>query len=760
MRAERGRRLPRGIWALLLLVPAAWAVVLLLPGRTAVSVTASPSGLVGSVNGASLELSLPKGETPGIGQTSTYIGAAPDLGPPARWERQRTDDKALSAELVGEAATAGLMVRLDASGNGYAFVLQPGHRNTSWWHVSAGVPTAQIAGSFYRPSVWPLLSEAARQAALALTAALALLLLTQALALLWSVVTGQWSVVGGQPRFFAALRMTVGKHSAIRNPQSAILFALAGTLATAWVCLGPLQGIPHVQDDVAYLWQAKVFALGHAWVPTPPQPRFFEQGFILITDGRWFAKYPPGWPLMLVPGVLAGIPWLINPLCAGASLGLIYATGRRIYGAAAGFWAAALGLLSPFLLFMSGSFMSHPATMLAVAAALYCFERSVVSGQWSVVSHQPSALRTTHYALRTDPQLKTRFWPFATGFCLGWAFISREATAVGIAIPFIIWALLDLISTLRRPTPDPQSALRRLQSALRTPYSAILLGALPPLLVLGAVNWAQLGSPFEVAQTLVGTYDRLGFGPGFGPEPEGHTPTLGLYNALVYWRSLGDQMLGWPAALTFGPLVLALLGPRAGGASLRRRRWDLLLLGGFLGLVAVYFAWWSATTIYGPRYWYEALPFLLLLSGWGIQLLGRRAAALVFVRGGGARAARAAGVAVPALVVGLLILYDLTQVMPGQVQAYTGYNDVTASSLQRVEAAHLDNALVFVALQPEYPRRDYGKVFFANDPLLRGPVVYVRDLGPGPNRRLLPSFPGRSPYYLPLDGPPKPGVGP
>ena len=93
-------------------------------------------------------------------------------------------------------------------------------------------------------------------------------------------------------------------------------------------------------------------------------------------------------------------------ICAGGSLGLIYATGRRIYGAAAGFWAATFGLLSPFLRFMSGSYMSHTATMLCVAAALYCFQRPSVSN--------------------------TSVWPLATGFSPRWALISRPAAAACI----------------------------------------------------------------------------------------------------------------------------------------------------------------------------------------------------------------------------------------------------------------------------------------------------------------------------------------
>jgi hypothetical protein len=184
------------------------------------------------------------------------------------------------------------------------------------------------------------------------------------------------------------------------------------------------------------------------------------------------------------------------------------------------------------------------------------------------------------------------------------------------------------------------------------------------------------------------------------------------------------------------------------------------LLGGFLGLVGIYFAWWSATGIFGPRYWYEVLPFLLLLSGRGIQWLGEIAAG-VLARPAAAPALRLrAAWAIPSGFIALLLVFNLAQVLPGQWRAYTGYNDVSGDSLRRVAAAHLDHALVFVALQPAYPRRDYGKVFFANDPLLQGPVVYARDLGPEHNQYLRSLFPDRAAYYLPLIGPPQPGVGP
>ncbi len=809
------RALVAGMLALLLATGIAWGVALAAPSRTVVQVTITADGAVARVNDDRLTLKLSPAEAATGGHFGWYLAAlsdslyytpadpqaplvswgrlgealqlarpraywtalpapAPKGAPgggtyqPASWQILYGDptgsaataavdpgshngpDARFYAELVGGRVPAGLFIHMDAAQDGYAFIIRPERRNTGWWRVSHGVPTTLIDGDVYRPSFWAGLTDLVQELAIALTGALLLVGVVGGLALLWRALLGRQGMARAAAPVAAPDPADPPEAArSWRHWLPALGFGLAGLVAAAAICLGPLQGIPHVQDDVAYVWQAKIFALARAAVPAPPRPYFFEQGFILITDGRWFTKYPPGWPLLLVPGVWAGIPWSINPLCAGGTLALVYATGRRLYGPAAGFWAALLGLTSPFLLFMAGSFMSHTSTMFALMAAVYCFV-------WLKTVPPPPAAARRFLGL----DWRTALLSLGTGFGLSWAFISREATALGVALPFFVWSLIDIaggVRAWRRARRAAPGGTRQLIARV-APYALMVAGALPPLVVLGVVNQALLGSPFKLAQELVGSYDRLGFGPGFGPEPAGHTPALGLYNALVYLRTLQGDLFGWPPTLALAPLLIALVGTV--GSRWRQARWDLFLLGGFLGLVAIYFAWWSSTTIYGARYWYEGLPFLLLLSGRGVQLLGRGAGVLLGRAGSGRRRASWAALAPTALAVGLLVVFNLAQVMPGQVRAYTGYNDVDASALQRVEAAHLDHAVVFVALNPAFPRRDYGKVFFANDPLLRGPVIYARDVGGGGNAALMPSFPDRQPYYLPLDGPLQPGTGP
>jgi 4-amino-4-deoxy-L-arabinose transferase-like glycosyltransferase len=485
-----------------------------------------------------------------------------------------------------------------------------------------------------------------------------------------------------------------------------------------------------VQDDVGYIFQGRIFALGRSWAPTPPLPEFFQNGFIEMFSGRWFAKYPPGYPLLLAPALWAGVPWLVNALSAGVALALTYATGRRIYGLNVAAWAALLGLLSPWLIFMSGSYMSHPTTMMWIAIFLYALVRA----------------RELDFGFAVQSKIQNRGALWATkmallaGFAMGMAFITREWTALGIAAGAAMWALGDLALT---SSPARWAKLRL--------YMLMVVGAVPPLLFLLYENRQLTGDWLRLAQDLVGTYDRPGFGPGHG-DALGHTPALGVYNGLVYLRTLATVFDGWPAPLALAPLLLGLVA-WIGEKDRRRLAWDALLWSCTLGLFGAYFAWWSSTTIFGPRYWYEAMPFLLLVAGRGLDLLGRLASRAL----GPERRPRTRWL-VPGVVVALLGLYNVFQTIPVQVIAYRDYNGISVAALHNAEDAGLKNALVFVELDPAKPNRDYGKVFFANDPLLQGNIVYARDLGAAKNATLAAQFPGRMPYWLPLNGPPSPGV--
>ncbi|MBV9281272.1 MAG: glycosyltransferase family 39 protein [Chloroflexi bacterium] len=468
----------------------------------------------------------------------------------------------------------------------------------------------------------------------------------------------------------------------------------AALLATGLVSTYLLERIPHVQDSVAYLFQAKIFATGAFHVPAPPQAvqSFFMEQFLPFYNGTWFSQYPPGHPLMLMLGVLAGAPWLVEPVLSSLALGCIFFLGRRLYGAGVGALAALLGLSSPFWLFLGSSFMSHGTGLFFAATFLLCFAR--------VEDERRAA------------------WPFLAGFLAAMAFITRELTAVGVIGPFVLYVLIFRYRRWRA-------------------YLPALAGACLPLAFFLVYNWAQVGSPLSSTYTAWDQNFALGFGDHVSPLGA-FTPADGIWNIYQNQSMLAAQLFGWPygVALAFAFVPFAVCAAR---------RWDYLLLASFAGVVVVHALYWAPGLMYGPRYYYEALPALLLLTARGVVELGRLPLRVWPAFRPGRHPG--AGAVLPAVLILGLVSFNLWFYLPAQLPLYRHYNYSSAAELRAVARARVHHALVFVVSHPPGFWASYGNVFFANDPHLRGDIVYARDEG-DLNSLLYPYFPGRAHYRL------------
>jgi len=509
----------------------------------------------------------------------------------------------------------------------------------------------------------------------------------------------------------------------------ATMFCLWATLAAAWISTTVFERLPHVEDEVAFLFQARTYAAGRLVAPAPPLPEFFSIPFVIVRDGAWFGKYPPGYPLVLALGVLAGRPWLVNPLAAGLAVGLTYLLGRRVYDAQTGLLAALLLATSPFLLIQAGSFLSHVVCLAWTLLFLLGFETARRRG--SAVAG------------------------LVAGVALGMLLLSRPLTAVGVSLPFLFWAG---IASFRRPA----------QLRVYSPIAGATLAAAGLLL---GYNWLTTGHPLLFAYELWWPFDRIGFGPGISPDGS-HTLQDGWVNTRFNLRELEMYLFGWPWRLSLVPVLFALvvaLGRvlRASGylgscrvvrAIGEAARWDLALGGLALSLVAVHVAYWAGGQMYGPRYYFEASGALALLAARGLRQAGawfewvsRRV-----LKGG--RIGNVIGVGVPLALLALLIGYGLVWSGPRWFVGYRGWYGITADGLQTVEAARPENAIVFV--KAGY-WTEYAPFFVQNSPLLDGRVIYALDLGTEENRRLAEWYPGRALYVwrdgavVPLD----PGTG-
>lgn len=482
----------------------------------------------------------------------------------------------------------------------------------------------------------------------------------------------------------------------------AILLSLAAVLAAAWVAERIFEGVPHFEDEFAYSWQAKVFAQGKAYLPTPAHPKSFVTPFVVDHQGRRFSKYPPGWSLLLALGIkLGGGAW-VNPLLAGLGIWLAYALGKRVFNEPVGLLAAGLTLTSPFFLMNSGTLLNHPLGLaLSTGMAL----------AWLKAYTKP---------LSAHPWLAAA----AAALLTGGLVITRPWSAVGVTIPFAIHGLILLW------TGDRSTRLR-----------LVFFGLLAAGLAAGYLLWQGwlTGDPLLNTYTLWWEYDKIGFGAGFGPLPEGHS----LYQAWVNTRhslKIGARdLFGWGAfSWIFLPFGLW---------AARRNRKAWLAAGVFPALVIVYLAYFTSPTTLGPRYFYEGIYSLTLLTAAGIAFLagkgwrenpppGISTARWITIRFWGVAALTAS------LVMGSLFFYTPSRL--GKLYQLYGISRQDQAPFLTQQAQALAPALFIVHSEHWM---SYGALLELENPELSSPFIFAWDMTPEVDAAVAASFPDRSVFH-------------
>jgi hypothetical protein len=486
-----------------------------------------------------------------------------------------------------------------------------------------------------------------------------------------------------------------------------LAFGLSATLSRT-----VFERLPHLEDEIAYLYQARVFAAGHITAPQPEPTVAFWQPFVVMQDGKAFSKYTPGWSLMLALGVLAGAPWIVNAVCAALSVALIYRIGEELFSMHTGLIAAALLTFSPMALLLNATLMSHTAALTFVLAFTYAY--------W-----------------RLGRARRALLWGIIAGAALGSLAVSRLLTAVAIATPFIIDSLVQLGLSLRRrdlwPTLRPRLAL-----------GAVALAVMP---VVPAYNYATTGDPFQNTYELIWEYDRVGFGPHIGRN--GHTLEKGIRHARFDLSLTAVDLFGWQ----FVPLnaeqqehlltdadyypgrgyswVLLPFG-LAVGLFHRQRRWALLLTGVVLALVAAHLAYWIGSQRYSTRYYFEALGAAALLTAIPLGALARtRLRPLMYI----------------ALIT--VTTWNFTVYGLPRVQALNNFNEVSEHVIQAVnERRQTDRPALIIITGDSMTWRAGGSLLAVTGPFLDTDIVLARNVSNGryledihrifPDREIIP----------------------
>jgi hypothetical protein len=408
-----------------------------------------------------------------------------------------------------------------------------------------------------------------------------------------NVVLAVWTIpaeaIAGLKRRSEKFFGPIGAESAnkaARIDRFTILAALWVTVLAATLSFYSYGAHPHISDEISYLYQARYFKAGMLTMPAPPVPAAFKLNLMNYEDTRWYSIFPPGWPLALMVGVWAGVPWLVNPVLTGINVLGISVLLRELYDRRTTRIVVVLLCCSPWFIFMGINFMSHTFTLTGALAAAMALVWARKTGNSS--------------------------WALASGLAVGLVSLIRPLDGFVLAILLGLWAI--------------GVGGRRLK--------VVSVAAL----VLGTVIMAAWILPYnkhltgKATQLPVNAYFDKYYWPnanamGFGPERDagwrqldpypGHTPLDALINANLNTTSINFELLGWSiGSLLIGALLIFSLAVRGS---------DWLMLAVIAAVfVAHFFYYFSGGPDFGARYWFLMLVPCMALTARGIQLLERK----------------------------------------------------------------------------------------------------------------------------------------
>ncbi|EMA65793.1 hypothetical protein C461_13871 [Halorubrum aidingense JCM 13560] len=507
-------------------------------------------------------------------------------------------------------------------------------------------------------------------------------------------------------------------------------------------------------DEGVYLMQAALLLSGQLEIHAGALADAFHPWFFIEDDGRLYPKYSPVPAAMYaVSMALFGEPRVTLAVVAAGNAALVYLLGSTVFDRRIGFAAAVLFAASPMAVVTSSVFLPYaPTTFLNLLFAV-AYLRSVRDGSLPAAG--------------------------VAGVAIGLAFFARPFTAVLFAAPFIVHALVRVVSagrsaiwsTGRLSLPDPVRC-----HGLTALFGTLFVG------VTLAYNLRVTGSPLTFPYEAFAPMD----GPGFGERRilghvEEYTPELALRsNGYALWylatRWVVAGPLGTVLALAGGGLAAWrwLAGERAVGADsdsddegdgvsegFSDRRFErtagLLLAGVAAAVVVGNLFFWGTNNLlatfsdptngliagFGPFYHFDLLVPLSVFGGVAVVAGGRWLGMLR--RRLASRVAPRTARAVVAAAVVLVVLggaLGAVAAVETPLDRHAAQADKHEAAYEPIEAATFENDLVFVPTpygewlsHPFQPLR--------NDPGLDGEVVYALDRDPEEDFAVIDAYPDR-----------------
>ncbi len=330
-----------------------------------------------------------------------------------------------------------------------------------------------------------------------------------------------------------------------------------------------LQSGPTSIDEVCYMIQANLFARFKLWGAPPPIGYFPYMG-VYTGPTRMFGGHFLGQSLLLAPAIWVGLGFL-TPSILSALLGLVfYIFFREVFKERYARWGLVLLALSPLHIFMSAGYLSHTSFLLFLLLSFVYFARYMKE--------------------------RRGLSAFYSGFFLSFSFFIRPLDA----LPFFIVLPVMLLYNLFKEGKLVQSVY-------------FFIGLIFWLCIFLYTNYLYSGSPFTTPMAVVTSWAST----RLSPFRSGWGLSMGINQLKVYTIFLCYELFGWGgASLLFATVFLLIGGFREKGF------WFFCLSVTILASIYLQITLLNKpAAAFGPRYFYSSLPFLILITLYGIDIV-------------------------------------------------------------------------------------------------------------------------------------------
>jgi len=360
------------------------------------------------------------------------------------------------------------------------------------------------------------------------------------------------------------------------------LSSLVGVLY--WINQHILHSFLSSADEHSCYFLAECLRKGRLYVDIPPLADFFKVVHVGMRDGKWFSVYPPGWPLLWALGLQFNVVDWLNPALSALSVFFFFLAGKKLFGRP----AALLGLIfmvpTPFFMFTSAAYFSHSTCLLCIGVFLYAFLR------WREA-----------YEAGKDPV----GWASLCALAVGYGLMTRYLTMAVVAGPFLLYHYLPVFFDWKGWGKGIFPFALKRPRLRKSDWIAVGIISAFMILIL-CQNYLVTGKAFRAPNKHDKSWERLGF-------RKDYTPADGFIYLIARFFYLADW---FPPALIALYLV-SLLGVGRTASLLQKNLFvpSVLFRYTFFFLAIAYFFYYSwGGNQFGPRYYYEVLPFLCLAA--------------------------------------------------------------------------------------------------------------------------------------------------